>query len=246
MTPNQILLAPNYRQFPRPSRPWLMYQEWSKVLFLHAPVPGEILLPLIPRGTVPDLYLGQAWVSILVFTVRNAHPRFAYPLPYLSNFHEINLRTYVRSEKTRVPGITFLDIHASRVIPSLLGRAYGLPYRDADIFRYKTAEANQIVSRKEDGCTMDLSYTVSDPLQTKKVLDIWLTERYIAYQQLSDGVYSYPIQHREWPLKNITVEGQLHYKFGTLELNQNDMRIMHYAENVQVLVWNRIRNDYSK
>lgn len=246
MTHREILLARNYRQFPRPQAPWLIYQEWFKVLFLHAPVDKELLLPLIPEGTVLDLYEGQAWISILAFTVRNAHPRFALPMPYLSNFHEINLRTYVRSKDGDHPGITFLDINASKVLPSYLGRTYGLPYRPASIFRYQNERKQQIISKKSGGCNMNLDYTPSAPLASKKVVDIWLTERYIAYQQLTDGLYSYPIQHREWPLKEMALAGDLRYNFQGLRLTMKDIFLMHYADNIQVLLWPRMRHSYSK
>ncbi|WP_407426322.1 YqjF family protein [Arcticibacter sp.] len=246
MTHKQILQAANYRQFPKPASPWLMYQEWFRVLFLHIPITTGTLLPHIPKGTTPDLYNGQAWLSILAFTVRNAHPRFAPPLPYLSNFHEINLRTYVRFEKNDRPGIVFLDINASKKLPSLLGRAYGLPYRYANIYRCKRSQQHLITSKKADGCNMDLNYTPSMLLHEKNPLDVWLTERYIAYQRLTAGIYSYPIQHREWQLRDIQIEGELRYNFGGLELTKEDVQLAHYADNIQVLIWNRMHNDYSK
>jgi uncharacterized protein YqjF (DUF2071 family) len=223
-----------------------MYQEWYSVIFLHIPVNSETVLSLIPEGTMPDLHNGQAWISVLAFTVRNAHPRIAPPLPYLSNFHEINLRTYVRFAKNDRPGITFLDINASKRLPSFLGRAYGLPYRHADIYRCEGSPQRKIISRKSDGCSMDLNITTSALLQPKSPLDVWLTERFIAYQQLRDGIYSYPIQHREWQLKTVTIDGSLQYNFKGLELSDKDVQLAHYADNAQVLLWNRMHNDYSK
>lgn len=246
MTQNQILQAANYRQFPKPQSPWLMYQEWFKVIFLHIPVNTDVLLPLIPKGTVPDLHNGQAWMSILAFTIRNAHPRFFTPLPYLSNFHEINLRTYVRSERNGQPGITFLDINASKRLPSFLGRAYGLPYRHANIHRYERSTHHHITSRKVDGCNMDLDFKALAPLKDKDSLDIWLTERYIAYQQLTRDIYTYPIQHREWQLKKVKINGTLLYNFKSIQIREHDIHLAHYADNIQVLLWNRMHNNYLK
>ncbi|PRY48340.1 hypothetical protein B0I27_11541 [Arcticibacter pallidicorallinus] len=246
MTHKQILGAPNHRQFPKPHTPWLMYQEWYGVVFLHIPVYTDIVIPLIPKGTVPDLYNGQAWISVLAFTVRNAHPRIAPPLPYLSNFHEINLRTYVRFARNDRPGITFLDINASKSLPSFLGRAYGLPYRHADIYRYERSAQLKIISQKAEGCSMNLDITTSAITHTKSPLDVWLTERFIAYQQLRDGIYSYPIQHKEWQLKPMTMDGSLQYNFKGLELSYKDVQLAHYADNMQVLLWNRMHNHYLK
>lgn len=66
MTPKQILQASNRRRFPKPGGPWLMYQEWFRVLFLHFPMDTGLLRPLIPEDTILDVYEGKGWISILV------------------------------------------------------------------------------------------------------------------------------------------------------------------------------------
>jgi hypothetical protein len=49
----------------RPRGRAAMHQRWSRLLFLHWPIPTEELRPLIPRGLALDTYAGQAWVGLV-------------------------------------------------------------------------------------------------------------------------------------------------------------------------------------
>src|SRR6266481_5950618 len=79
----------------RPRAPAIGFQRWDRLLFLHWEVPPEALRPLLPARLDLDTYEGRAFVSITPFTVRGARLRGLPPLPTLSDFHEVNVRTYV-------------------------------------------------------------------------------------------------------------------------------------------------------
>src|SRR4051794_1503579 len=79
----------------RPDGSPVMYQSWGKLLFMHWRVPVEMLRPHVPIGIDIDTFEGDAWIAITPFTLWGARPRFLPPLPWLSNFHEMNVRTYV-------------------------------------------------------------------------------------------------------------------------------------------------------
>lgn len=84
-----------------------MHQSWGKLLFMHWQVPAEALRPFIPERLTIDTFEGQAWIGVTPFTVWDAHPVFTPPLPWLSEFHEINVRTYVYLDG--VPGVWFFS-----------------------------------------------------------------------------------------------------------------------------------------
>src|SRR4051794_8028305 len=104
---HHILQQTSHRPFPMPETPWKYYQEWHQVLFAHWKVPAELLSPLLPPGLTLQLYEGEAWVSLVAFTVKKLRPRIFPPFPPLSNFHEVNMRTYVLRKGK--PGIYFLS-----------------------------------------------------------------------------------------------------------------------------------------
>ncbi len=87
----------------RPPGPPIMYQSWGKLLFLHWPVTVESLRPLIPKPLVVDTFDGTAWIGITPFTMWDVRPVFLPSLPFLSESHELNVRTYVHLDG--VPGI---------------------------------------------------------------------------------------------------------------------------------------------
>lgn len=77
-----------------PERP-LLTAHWSNLLLLNFAVPPEAIAPLVPPGTEPDLYAGQAYISIVGFRFHAAR-LFGIPFPGHTSFPEINLRYYVR------------------------------------------------------------------------------------------------------------------------------------------------------
>src|SRR5262245_47883854 len=84
-----------HRPWPLPSRPWVIAQRWTHLLFAHWPIHPERLEPFIPEGLTLDLHKGTAWVSMTSFLLRGLRLRGCPPLPWLSAFPELNLRTYV-------------------------------------------------------------------------------------------------------------------------------------------------------
>src|SRR5262245_11531661 len=111
----------------RPVGPALMHQTWDQLLFMHWQLPVETLRPLIPPVLEIDTYHGAAWVGVTPFTIRDSRPSFVPPLPWLSSFHEVNVRTYVHLDG--VPGVWFFSLDASsRVAVPAARTFFHLPY----------------------------------------------------------------------------------------------------------------------
>jgi uncharacterized protein YqjF (DUF2071 family) len=77
-----------------PERPFLT-AHWTDLVLLNFPVPIDVLSQLAPAGTAPDLYHGQAYVSIVGFRFHTTR-LLGLPIPGHTRFPEINLRYYVR------------------------------------------------------------------------------------------------------------------------------------------------------
>jgi uncharacterized protein len=96
-------------------------------LFAHWAVRPEALRPLLPQPLELDLRDGQAWLGVTPFVVGGLRLRGTPPLPWLSRFPELNVRTYV--DYGAHPGIYFFSLDAARLAAvAAARRAYRLPY----------------------------------------------------------------------------------------------------------------------
>ncbi len=115
----------------RPDRRVVMRQSWRNLLFLHWPIEVGQLRPLIPEALSIDTFEGVAYVGLVPFSMRRVRPAGLPAVPWLSNFHETNVRTYVHLEG-RDPGVWFFSLDAANpVAVQLARRLFFLPYFDA-------------------------------------------------------------------------------------------------------------------
>jgi uncharacterized protein YqjF (DUF2071 family) len=229
----RILADVAHRPWPLPAGSWRYYQEWNEALFLHWKVPPAILAPLVPAGLTVDTQAGEAWVSLVAFTMQRIRPRYLPALAPVSDFHEINLRTYVVRDGQA--GVYFLNIEAHKRLSAYLSRALsGLPYEQAAMHRsgrhYHSRNARK-------SFLLDAEFTVGEAITAKTGLDSWLTERYCLYLARAGAVRRYDIQHLPWPLARVELSSlQLHYQVGELLLDKAP-DLAHYSAGVQVLAW---------
>jgi uncharacterized protein len=99
------------RPWPTPTESWVMVQKWQNLLFAHWPIPFETLRPLVPSVLPLDTYDGTAWLGITPFVLRGLRSRGLPPIPGLSEFPEINVRTYVTLGGK--PGVYFFSLDAA-------------------------------------------------------------------------------------------------------------------------------------
>jgi uncharacterized protein YqjF (DUF2071 family) len=110
-----------------------MFQSWRRLLFLHWEIAPEEIAETLPRGLVPHLYGGRAYLGIVPFFMRNIRPRGLPAVPWISHFLEMNVRTYVLGPDG-VPGVWFYSLDTDRRIARMLGRGlFHLPYFDAEM-----------------------------------------------------------------------------------------------------------------
>ena len=118
----------SHRPWPLPDGSWLQAQTWCDLLFAHWRVSAEQLRRVVPETLALHLYEdGSAWLGITPFVVTGLRARGTPPVPWLSSFPELNVRTYV--EVGGKPGIYFISLDAARRAAVIAARrAYRLPY----------------------------------------------------------------------------------------------------------------------
>jgi uncharacterized protein len=152
----ESLRQTDHRPWPLPDRPWLMGQTWEDLLFAHWRVPADELRRLLPRALELDTFADEAWLGITPFRLTGLRARGTVPLPRVSTFLELNVRTYVTVEGKG--GIWFFSLDATSAL-AVAGarRAYHLPYfptrasftqRDGATSRARAARATDPASSR--------------------------------------------------------------------------------------------------
>ena len=93
-----------------------------------------------------DSFDGKYWVSIVAFTMEKIRPAYLPPFSPISNFDEINVRTYVIQDGK--PGVYFINIEAGKYLSAFLSRMLSsLPYEKSQITRgdnfYRSNNSNK-------------------------------------------------------------------------------------------------------
>jgi uncharacterized protein len=219
---------------------------WRDLLFMHWPVDQELLRPLIPRALTLDAFDGSAWLSITPFFMSGTRPRALPSVPPLSDFPELNVRTYVTARER--PGIWFFSLDArSRVAVRLARAIFKLPYYDAKMssrvfsgseVRYESVRTH----RGAPGARFAGRYRpVGDPFYARPgTLDHFLSERYCLYSaDSSAGVLRGEIHHPPWPLQEAEVEVEtleMTAQIG-LTLPASSPRVAYFSSRLDTLAW---------
>ncbi|WP_343635616.1 DUF2071 domain-containing protein [Fluviicola sp.] len=238
-TKNALFQSVSHRSWPLPAKSWRYYQEWNHALFLHWKVSPDLLEPFIPKDLTLDTFDGEAWISVVAFTMQKIRPKNLPAFSPVSDFHEINVRTYVNYNGKA--GVYFLNIEAQKLVSAKLSRLLsGLPYEKAKMVRVRKNILQEYTSDlKKKGFRFSAKYAVSDQSVPKTELDSWLTERYCLYLDRGPQTYIYEIHHLPWELQQVKVE-EIHtdYRLGKIDLNHPPDRI-HYSPGVNVIAWSK-------
>ncbi len=233
MHPAEILKARQHRPWPLPDGKWKFYQEWNNALFFHWQLDPEDLEPFVPKNLEIDLFEGKAWISLVAFTMEKIRPRQLPAFGPVSNFDEINIRTYVKHGNKS--GVYFLSIEAGTRISSFIPRKLsGLPYRYSGMQR----KANSYSSGNAlYGDRFQVNYTVNPGLLSKNPIDTWLMERYALFQDQESGLHRFEIHHPEWPAFPLELSTlKIDYPRFNHLLNSKP-QLCHYSAGVKVLAW---------
>ena len=203
----------SHRPWAMPQRPWAMAQRWSDLLFMHWPVAVASLRALVPSRLTLDMYEDRPWVSLASFKLSDLRPRRFPTLPWVSEFPELNVRTYVVVDGK--PGVYFFSLDAASVLAVIGARTvFHLPYYAAVMSTRRRADGMITYESRRIAQRLGLArfkavYAPTGPAATSSPgsLDHWLTERYCLYAVGSgQRVYRTDIHHHPWPLQPAQVE----------------------------------------
>jgi uncharacterized protein len=230
-----------HRPWPLPEGSWLQGQTWCDLLFAHWRVPAEKLRRVMPPTLPLHLYDdGTAWLGITPFVVKGLRPRGTPPLPWISHFPELNVRTYV--ELDGKPGIYFFSLDAARRAAVIAARrAYRLPYFHARMRADKVGARMDYESKRIDSsgapAAFRAQYSPAGEI-TDDPLARWLAERYCAYTVDENGrPLRIDIHHPPWPLQPAEGELEAQGMADQIGIRLEGEPLLHFSARQDTLIW---------
>lgn len=222
-----------------------MAQTWRNLLFAHWRMPPRTLRPLVPAGLTLQTFDGDAWLGITPFVVTGLRPRAVPAIPGVSEFPEINVRTYVTAGGK--PGVFFFSLDAGSALAVMGARAlYSLPYFRARITvrpaaRGGIAYSSRRSHRGAPPAEFAAEYRPTGDAAAARAgtLDHWLTERYCLYAaDRRGGLHRAEIHHPPWPLQPAEAEIRRNTMTDGLGFELPGVRpLLHFARRLDVHVW---------
>ncbi|HRE06171.1 MAG TPA: DUF2071 domain-containing protein [Opitutaceae bacterium] len=190
----------------RPASGAVMYQRWRHLLFLHWSWDAAELQASLPPGLIVDTFQGQAWLAAVPFWMDRVRPRFLPPVPGLSWFLELNLRTYVHTADG-TPGVWFYSLDCNQPLAVRIARQlFSLPYvwaRQSGVRPTDKVPTTRFTSTRPGSSTNRFAYEQGGPLfhAAPGSLEYFLAERYLLFSRRRNGTLaSGRVWHTPYPL----------------------------------------------
>jgi uncharacterized protein len=214
----------SHRPWPAPKGHWEQAQTMEDVLFAHWRVEPEALARLLPPELAVDTFAGGAWLGIVALRVANLRLRGLPPVPGISSFVELNVRTYVTLGDR--PGIWFFSLElGNAIVVEAMKRLYRLP---ASRERIEAAVGSYELAG------FDARYAaLGEPFQAGPgSLEEFLAERFCFYTADGGRLYRAEVHHAPWQLQR--AEGTVE---ATTILPVGDEPHLLYAASQDMLAW---------
>jgi len=222
--------------------------EWRKLAMANYAVDPKLLADYLPAKTELDFWSGTCYVSLVGFMFLNTRLK-GIPIPFHSNFEEVNLRFYVRyqdhGEWKR--GVVFVkEIVPKPALTFVANTIYKEHYETMPMkHRWQTHRDQLHVEYKwKQNRWHSFSVTAEGNLQDIRVgsEEEFITEHYWGYTRINQELTSeYGVEHPRWqvyPIKNFSLDvdfGQVYGEpFGFL--NNEKPKSVFLAEGSEIAV----------
>ena len=242
--PSQIINDVSHRPWPLPAGPWFMTQSWHDLLFAHWPVDERDLRDKLPSGLLLDTFNGQPWIGVVPFRMTNVSPRGVPPMPFVSSFLELNVRTYVTLNHK--PGVYFFSLDANSALAVAAARTlFHLPYyvaamdvgtRDGQ-FVYTSTRQTRTGGVAEFAATYGpVGYAVTPEPGS---LEYFLTERYCLYTvDSASRARRLEIHHPPWPLQTAEAAIAVNTMADAAGIRlPSTAPVLHFAKRQDAVAW---------
>ncbi|MEO6741107.1 MAG: DUF2071 domain-containing protein [Chthoniobacteraceae bacterium] len=169
----------------RPSTSIVGRQRWSDLLFAHWKVDAQAVQATLPPGLFVDTFEGEAYVGVVPFFMERVRPAWLPPLPWISWFLELNVRTYVHDADGQ-PGVWFYSLDCNQpVAVAIARRFFHLPYFHARMSAKRRDGAIQYQCQRRGETGEPWRYDWSPGAHAAPAepgsLEFFLIERYVLF-----------------------------------------------------------------
>jgi len=180
--------------------------EWRNLVMLNYEVDPDILRRHVPQSTELDSFQGKTFVSLVGFQFLYTKLFGILPVPFHTDFEEVNLRFYVRRREGNEVrrGVVFIrEIVPRRAVAQLARLIYGenyirLPMRHkvSTNGASKTAEYQWKLNGK--WCRLHAEASGDPAFPPEESLEQFITEHYWGYTSRRGGCVEYRVSHEPW------------------------------------------------
>ena len=170
----------------RPEQSPVMYMRWEQLLFLHWAWDPAELQRTLPPGLYIDTFDGRGWLGVVPFFMHDVRPIGIPAMPGISNFLELNVRTYVYDDRG-VPGVWFYSLDCNQPLAVQGARwAFHLNYQHAEMeaeIDERTGEVDYRARRRGTERDTHFRYLATGHPREAAVesLEFFLVERYLLF-----------------------------------------------------------------
>jgi uncharacterized protein YqjF (DUF2071 family) len=196
----------------RSSESVFLTAEWRNLVMLNYAIDPDLLSRLVPAGTVLDSFAGKTYISLIGFRFLRTRLLSFLPVPFHTDFSEVNLRFYVRrhmggegrkDENRR--GVVFIaEIVPRRAIAAVARSLYGENYRFAPI-KHQITEKPESASIEfewrsgRERCRISAQTQSAPSLPVAGSVEEFITEHYWGYSSQSNSrTLEYRVEHPRW------------------------------------------------
>ncbi len=178
--------------------------KWQDLIMANYEVSPDLLADFLPKGVSLDLHENKCFVSLVAFMFVDTRV-LGIPVPFHTNFEEVNLRFYVKRElenETR-RGVVFIKEVVPRFAIATVARLlYGEPYEALPMSHRKDKSDLEYSWRKDD-------FENSVKIETGKNLGVpekdshgeFIIEHYWGYTKRGESrTDEYKVEHPKWEL----------------------------------------------
>ncbi|MGQ0825669.1 MAG: YqjF family protein [Actinomycetota bacterium] len=224
-----------------------MVHWWDELTFVHWRFRPDVVQRLLPTGLEVETIDGSAWVGLVPFVLRVGLAHVRRPVPWMSQFAETNVRTYVRSADGE-RGIWFFSLDAQRLGAVVVARAtYRLPYFWSHMRCERTGATITYECRRRwpgpRGARSSAAVEIGDPYTQAELteLDHFLTARWVLYSAPLTGLHAARACHDPWPLHRAELTHVRDELIGAAGLPEPEgTPLVHFSPSVEVRIgWPR-------
>jgi uncharacterized protein len=181
--------------------------EWRDLVMLNYELPPANLEPYVPRGTELDSFGGATFASLVGFRFLRTKLFGFLPLPFHTNFDEVNLRFYVRRRhgSTLRRGVVFIrEIVPRRVIAQVARLIYGENYTSHPMRHAISGNGTGLTVEyqwqfKRQWCRLCAEASGNSAHPPEGSLDQFITEHYWGYTaRPGRASLEYHVSHVPW------------------------------------------------